>query len=275
MSPLSDKLLRNLSAIEPKVKIERASADPVNGFAKVVFSTNLTKSRAVEFVKNTAQLEKAFNEALGEVAHVIPETAHHADEDGNYFVFVKANTPRVTLEDAQKEGSGYHLVAANVFADDSDNIWDVKEDASGNRIIVRNGIEDLTELLTQVAPPENMSVAASAVTMQTKLDYGSLATFLDPETSSFHNGIVLDTAHAYDFEDKKIKKIGGALFIAGSDAMAGIRMELNSRMGPTATVPELASANIQDVITYLDTLYQNNPIFLAAYKDAVLRLIKL
>lgn len=277
MTNLSTKLLRNLAAVEPKVTIEKASADHINGYAKVLFSTNLTRQRAREVVSDPVVLEKAFMNVLGDKAHLVTATVHPAgDNEGNYFAFVKINSPRVALEDAAKEGSGYHLVAANVFADDDDQIWDVQEDASGNKIIVRNSVEDLTDLLSSVTvSPVNMSVAAAGISLDAKTDFASLVSFLDPETEKFHNGITLDTAHVYDFEAKKIKKISAAMAVAGTDAVLQIRAELNNRMGSTtATVPELAAANVQDVIDYLDTLYQNNPIFLANYKAAVLRYIK-
>ncbi len=276
MGELSNKLLQGMKTIEPRVKIEKASADPSNGVAKVLFTTNVPTKRSREVVGNSAIMEAAFAKVLGDKAHLVTASIHPSEEAGMYVAYVKLNAPRVAHADAIKENSGFHLVAANVFADDSDNIWEVKEDASGNRILLRNAQEDLTELLTQVAPSANMSVAAASVNLSSKLEFASLVTSFDPESEEYHHGVVLDTAHVYDFADKKIKKSSGALAIAGTESFAEIRMNLNKRMGDAvATIPELSAAKVSDVIQYLDTLYQNNPVFLAAYKSAVLGLIKI
>lgn len=276
MSSFSSRLLHKLPQVIPAVKIEKASADPVNGVAKVLFSTNLPLSKQAAAVANASLMETAFATVLGDKAHIIPSTIHKATANGFYYGFVKINNPMIAEADAKAEGSAFHEVTANVFADASDNIWEVREDASGNRILMRNSQEDLTELFAQKAAPANMSVAAASIAIDGAVEFASILTFLDPATGTYRNGVALDQSSVYDFEDKKAKKVSTTLVIAAQDPVGGMRSDLNECMGDKhSTFEELSAANVQEVYNYLDTLYQNNPVFLAAYKDAVRRLIDL
>ncbi|QIG74779.1 hypothetical protein EVC12_144 [Rhizobium phage RHph_I42] len=276
MSSFSSRLLHKLPQVVPAVKIEKASADPVNGVAKVLFSTNLPKAKQAAAVSNASVMETAFAAVLGDKAHVMPSTIHKAATDGFYYGFVKINNPMIAEADAKAEGSAFHEVTANVFADASDNIWEVREDASGNRVLMRNVQEDLTELFAKQAAPANMSVAAASIAIDGAVEFASVLTFLDPASGKYVNGIALDQATVYDFEEKKAKKISNTLVIAAQDVVPSVRSNLNEAMGDKhSTFEELADANVQEVYNYLDTLYGSAPTFLAAYKDAIRRLIDL
>jgi len=274
MSNISSRILRSVTPSVPAVKIEKASADPINGVAKVLFTINQPPKKAREVIANANAMETAFADVLGDKAHLVTSSIHKSEVDGHYYAFVKLNRPVVEHADAVKEGSGFHLVAANVFADDNDNIWEVKEDASGNKVLLRNSQEDLMELFNQVAPSANMSVAASTIAMSGTLEFASVVTFMHPQTETYHEGVVLDTAHVWDSKTKKVEAISPAMVVAASDQIGEVRRELNARMGDEqSTFPEIAAANVQAVFDYLETLYGRMPAFLAAYKDAVRRIL--
>lgn len=275
MTSVSHRILHNLKPTELAVKIEKASADPVNGIAKVVFTTNIPRRREADYINNVSAMERAFADVLGDKAHLVTASIHKTDFDGHYYAFIKMNTKTVEVEDAVKDHSGYTLVAANVFADAGDNIWEVREDASGKKVLVRNSIEDLTELFEKVAPVASMSVASASIRLSDNLEFASLVTFLDPVSEKFHHGVVLDTATVYDFTNKKAVEVNPSLAVAASDQVAGLRMEMSSLMGDNvSTFSEIAAANVQSLYDYLDQLYAHAPAFLAAYKDAISRYIK-
>lgn len=271
---ITKRLLSKVSKVKTAVKVEKASASP-EGVAKVLFSINAPVAKRKALAANASAMEAAFGEILGSKARILPKTIHAAEVAGFYYGFIKSNTPVIEEQDAAKEGSGYHLVAANVFADEGDNIWEVKESA-GKRILVRNNSEDLSELFDQIAPRDNMSLSAASIHINDNLEFASIVTFIDAASGEYHNGVMLDTATVYDFTAKAARGVSPALAIASSGRVSEIVSELNTRYGnDVSTFKELADANVQDVYDYLDTLYQNNPVFLAAYKDAVRRLIDL
>ena len=269
MSSISKAILKNVKPHSLAVNIEKASADPVNGVAKVLFTTNVPARRRDLEMANVANVEKAFSNILGDKAHVIVSSIHKAPVEGHYYGFVKLNTKTVALEDACKENSGYTLVAANVFADANDIIWDVKEDASGNKILMRNTMEDLSELFTSVASA-HISTAAASIRMTDTLEFASLVTFMDPATEEYHHGVMVDTANVYDFTSKGVKELNPALAIASSGPIRGMAVEIAECMGDNhSTFAELAAANVQSLFDYLDRLYGHAPAFLAEYKDEI------
>lgn len=274
MSSISKSILKNVKPHSLAVNIEKASADPVNGVAKVLFTTNVPARRRDLEMANAANIEKAFSNILGDKAHVIVASVHKAPVEGHYYAFVKLNNKTVALEDACKDESGYTLVAANVFADANDNIWEVKEDASGNKVLLRNSMEDLTELFSNVASGANISTAAASIRMTDKLEFASLVTFMNPVTEEYHHGVMVDTSSVYDFKDKKVMDLNPALAIASSGPIRGLSIEMAECMGDNhSTFAELAAADVQSLFDYLDRLYGHAPAFLAEYKDAIRKVL--
>lgn len=270
MSTFAQRIARNVKPTLPAVRIERASADVINGVAKVLFTTNIPAHRADMVVANKDEMNRAFSSVLGDTAHLVTASIHKAEKPGYYYGFIKTNQKSVAHEDAVKDGSGYSLVAANCFADANDDIWEVREDASGKKILFRNSQEDLTALFSSIAPPESMSVAAASMPMAGKLEFASLVTFLDPLTETYHEGVVLDTATVYDAVDKKAKEINPATIIASATIPAEVGRDLSARMGDdTSTFAELADTNVRSLYEYLEILYGRMPAFLAAYKKAI------
>jgi hypothetical protein len=274
MSSISKNILKSVKPHSLAVNIEKASADPVNGVAKVLFTTNVPARRRDLEMANVSNVEKAFSNILGDKAHLITSSVHKASIDGHYYAFVKLNTKTVALEDASKDDSGYTLVAANVFADANDNIWEVKEDASGNKVLLRNSMEDLSELFSNVAAGANISTAAASIRMTDKLEFASLVTFMDPITEEYHHGVMVDTSNIYDFQSKKVAELNPALAIASTAPIRALSVEMAECMGDNhSTFAELAAGDIQSLFDYLDRLYGHAPAFLSEYKDAIRRVL--
>lgn len=270
---ISSKILNSLSATKPAVNIEKASVDAERGVAKVLFSTNLPPKQRRDALTDVAAMEDAFDKHLNGKAHVDVASIHPAEVAGYYYAFVKLNRQQVALEDATREGSAYHLVAANCFADENDLIWEVKENAEGQKVIMRNIQDDLSDLLQQKANP-NMAVA-STIDMGGALEFASRVAFFDIDSEKVHYGVALDTSNVFDFDAKKAKSISASQVVVADSRNPGLARELTKRMGETKTFDELAAAEINDVYDYLNTLYGSAPVFLAAYKDAVSRLMKI
>lgn len=269
---ISDTLLRGLSTRVTTVTIEKASVDAVNGVAKVLFSTNIPARKADAVVANTAVMEKAFDEVLKGKAHLVASSIHESGAPGLYVAHVKLNEQRVELAEAEKADSGYSMVVANVFSDAHDNIWNVTEDASGAKILVRSTGEDLSELFSQ-KPSAAFATASASVDLGGAMEFASVVSFLNPITEKLSIGFAVDTANVFDPESKTVVKVNPTLLVAGSDRIPDLAHNLNNLMGDkNATISELAAADVKSVYDYLEALYSQNPAFLSAYKDAVRRL---
>lgn len=271
MGSFGTQLLRNLPKHELKINIEKASVDQTNGVAKVLFNTNLPP-RKVEEALVSSELEQAFAKLLDGKAHYIANSAHYSEVAGLYYGFVKVNQPVIEHEDALKENSGFQLVVANVFADADDHMWEVQEDASGKKVLVRTSIDDLTELLS-IKPNASMATASAQCSLTGSLEFASLVKFFDPASESMRDGVILDTSTAYDFESKKAVKISPTLVVASTSPVHAMERELAGiYVDKNKTFAELAEMSVKAIFDYIEAVYSQNPAYVREYKAAVSRL---
>lgn len=271
MGSFGTQLLRSLPKHKLAVNIEKASVDQTNGIAKVLFSTNTAKRKAQEAITSGA-LETAFAEALDGKARYVPGSAHLSETAGLYYGYVKLDRPVINHEDAVKENSGFQLVVANVFADEQDNMWEVQEDASGRKVLVRTSMDDLTELLS-IKPNASMATASAGCSLTGNLEFASLVKFIDPKTETLRDGVVLDTATVYDLEGKTKVAVSPTLVLASTGSIKSMATELANLFGDNnKTIAELAEMSVKAIYDYIDAQYSQNPDYVRAYKAAVAQL---
>lgn len=267
MGKIDSKILRSLKPVENAVFIEKAAVDGAVLTAKVIFTTNLVASKQKDFLKDTAAVERAFDKHFQGKGHIIVESIYQEEKAGVYGAFVHINTPVMDADDAVKENSGMHLIAANVFADADDNIWEVREDANGKRILLKNLVEDLSSLFVP-SPNPTMALAAAGIDVTSELEVSSLITFFDTTSGEYRHAAMVDTASAYDFKAKEIRKISPLLAIATSGKLPELDRNLTAIMGQE-TAADITSAKLNNLFDYLDTLYGHAPAFLSVYKNTI------
>lgn len=270
MGNVDTKILQRLTPVEAAVFIEKASIDATEQVAKVMFSMNLSERKAKEAVKSASVMEKAFDKVLKGNGHLLHDSIYE-EAAGLYGAFVAINSPVMSYEDATKPDSAMHLVAANVFADDDDNIWEVRKDSAGNSILVKALVEDLSQLIA-LNPNPSMATAAAVASGNEHLETASLVTIYDTKSNKYHTGVMIDTASAYDFDTKELRRVSPTLAIASSDPIAVIDTACRKATGDMALASEMSNDQRQRLFDYLDALYAHAPAFLSVYKASVARI---
>ncbi len=253
----------------PTISIEKSQVDSSGAHAKVLFRVNTTKKLAKESLTSHEVMEVAFANAFSNKARLIEDTIVAAGNDDGYFAFVKLNRPIVAHEVACAEGSGFTLVAANVFSDSDDNIWTVEKDATGKRCIVRSMPEDLQSLLkTRTAP--HMAVASSGVALSGDIRASNFVRFYDKTSEKLRDGIAIDTSTIFDVTRKQFYDIESCNIVAYAETNPSISKGLaNAAKNATSTFVEMSALDKRSVKAYLTSLYSQNKAFLRHYIAAV------
>lgn len=92
--------------------------------------------------------------------------------------FVYASRATIPLSDA-KPGAGYREIAANIYMDDNDVVWDVKNGAGG-RYLARQGATDMSALLEQARVSPSGSVPRMSRVQAAVAEPNDFVAFVNP-----------------------------------------------------------------------------------------------
>lgn len=268
MGKLSDSITSGIKSRPFAVTLEKSHVSGSGGRAKVLFSTNKKGLEEKEYLRDEHSVEKAFTDLLGHDARIVTKSICPA-EKGLYYGMVVANQQSITLEEANKEGSGYHIVAANMFADDNDDIWTLSELSEGeSKVLVRSSTDDLKDILNTRMNSE-MSLASSGQSVSDSFNVGSFVRFIGPK-EKVYNGFAVDTQTVFSAETASFLGADSISSIAFTPSDITVQHGITKAVGnDVATYQELSRAQIKSLREYLTTLYSHAPDFLQNYLNAI------
>lgn len=180
---------------------------------------------------------------------------------GIYQCFVRRNGDIVPYETASSEG--WTCVAANVFADDADNIWEVSGEGE-SRVLRRRGVDDLDAVLAE-RRTRSVDTALSLVSNVPAMRPRDFITFYDADKEDYRHGIALSTEKAYVPSadgDGKIVEIAEASIVRND--------QYDVDYSPSfLDAPSIEQASKADVLAYYKKLYGHNKEFYAKLASLV------
>lgn len=176
-----------------------------------------------------------------------------------YRCMVAVNRPTVPYETASTDG--FVNVAANMFADSDDNIWEVSGEAD-NRVLRRIGSDDLNAVL-QERRSRSIATAVSAIDTVPEIHRHDAIMFFDTASEDVKFGIVVGKNKAYVQEERN----GRVLPFQAEAVLANAPHDLDAPRFSNAPATETASASV--VLEYYKRLYGQNPDFYARLKQVI------
>ena len=265
MSTLTKRILANTKASALTVFIDKSNVSSDGRRARVLFHTNhsFNSEKQRNELKIPNVVETAFSNVLGDSSRIIPDSISQSDHKNLFYGIISLNSKTISQEDALQENSGFHLVAANIFADKDDNIWTVEENEDGN-ILIRNESEDLSAIL-KTRTGANMITAAAKLPVSDTMKCGMFISYLGSNEKR-SQGFAIDTSTVFDSDTNKFVQINDIDILAKTEANRQVVSSIDDiTESKTSTFAEMSAGQRKSLKEYLTTLYSHAPDFLANY----------
>jgi hypothetical protein len=262
MGHISQSILSRVNKPELTFTIEKYfMSQQTPNRAKIAFRSNaMDMSKAL---LNDEEVEIAFAKTLDNKGRVIVSSIVTTDISNVAMAVVELNSSTMEYDIAVQENSGFTLVAANVFQDADDNIWNII-DKEGNRVLVRSCQDDLKAILSSMTDLSN----AAGLAINDGFIAGCFVRFLGENSHKILNGFAVDNSTVYDLETNNFRKVSPVNTLLISDPIEDLREGLSVAAGDNSAYESMNSASKASVKNYLKTLYSNNSEFLKAYLAA-------
>lgn len=229
----------------------------------VYFKINQVNAEAKKIV---AGVQAALDAASKKASLVVISESLTPLSVGKGFFSVIAKNAVASLDYSDDSLKDKHVISANVFKDDSDNVWKLIGEGE-NRRLVQVSDEDQTEILKNAYNLNTRAQMASVIAQQSAINAGNFVSFYDTEKSVMASGFV---SH-YDYDLNKVVIVSEDLNAVGveEDAiLAAVPCPVAEKESvATAAVSDTAIEHAQSYINYLRTLYGADNSLIQGLKD--------
>jgi hypothetical protein len=212
------------------------------------------------------ELSQAIAGLFDNQASVVANSFRSVGDTKDMVGFVTAHRETVDYEEATRDRK-FRAVASNMLMDETDQtMWELKEGASG-KYMVRNGIEDLSELATRAVMRRPGSVTMAALAFRSAAPR-EIAAFVDPKDCTIDYGFIIGsndskrTIQVLSYTSREVQEIA-------SDLAVDIQ-QLEPHEVTASGMPELsASADRQTMVDYYKKAYGFNPDYVQMLIDMI------
>ena len=226
---------------------------PINkDYASVIF----TLAAGSQEVATEERVNAALGNIYGNRVRLCEGTlAKNSIGNGVMQCIVAQNAETVPYETAST--SGWTVVAANQFADDSDNLWEVGGEGE-SRVLRRLGNDDLTAILEE-RRSRSMATACVGIDLVPEVARHDSIMFYDTQRQEVAFGIVVGKNKVFTSKEE----------VRPFEAAAVMHHEERDPHIEFANAPDVEAASMSTVLEYYKRLYGHNVAFYNELKSLI------
>lgn len=268
---------------QPTVKLREFSVDE-NGLARIVAAVTHTSTSRENDSEVYSALAGLFKNNIQPIENTFCVLASNKFTD--MVTGIVAPIQESVAYDS--ESSDFTCVCGNMYVDENEKLWSLKQTEGGDLLIKTSSLDDLdaiTELMgsvsSTVAEPlrfeTESNVMASFSSMAGSVDSGDFVDFVNPVTRCAEFGVVVASVCNEDTENNKVEDTGNIIVLSSTgDKEITISRELLVDVHNDVDVPEAdesaydsisSGINLEAAVEYYRSMFRRSPEYFAKFEQ--------